>query len=155
MGIYKTLLATSLVILVLGSPTGSLAQMKPSIQSTDSQSSDIEAIWHILEVTQELMTYLDDVYKQFGGGYLLPGEAQKKINLMEHEYSKLVSPVPPDAAKLHDLTMTLMSRMEHYFVYFKKIFREHPEISAKIMQTRYEVSWEMDKLRSIYGYPNY
>ncbi|MDP8299452.1 MAG: hypothetical protein P9L88_06075 [Candidatus Tantalella remota] len=155
MDTFRSRIAAFLFVSIALAPAAVLAQGPPALQSADSQKTDIEAIWHILAVNQELMTYLDDVYKQFGDGYLLPGEAQKKINLMTHEYNKLVSPVPQDAQKLYKLTVKLMSRMEHYFIFFKKIFREHPDIAAKIIQARYEVSWEMEKLRSIYGYPTY
>lgn len=117
----------------------------------DQSDSNVEDIQYQLYTYDQLTSYLDDLFKEFSEGYMQPEIALKKVNVLKHEYNKLVEPVPEEAEKFHDLVNVLLSRIENYFIYWKRANRENPEINIKIAKTKFELANEEAKLRSMYG----
>jgi len=118
-----------------------------------SQTVDVsERVMYQLDLYYELNEYLDGVFREFSQGYLEPDPALKKIHVITHQYNKAVNPVPQETEKLHELTKQLLSRVENYFIQYKNNFREDPELNRKIMETRYQLSKEAERLQYTYGY---
>ena len=111
-----------------------------------------ERVKYQLELYYELNDYLDSVFSEFGQGYIEPDPALKKINVITHQYNIAVRPVPKETEKLHELTKKLLSRIENYFIHYKNNFRENPELNRKILEAKYELSREAERLQYTYGY---
>ena len=111
---------------------------------------DIEGIQHQLEIYNEVAGYLDEVFREFSEGYLGAGAALKKINVLKHEYDKIVKPVPEEAERLRRLVMDLLSQVENYFIYFKRANRENPDINIKVARARFAASMEAERLQYAY-----
>ncbi len=129
---------------VAGQPTSQLAGQ------TSINMSETGDIAHQLELYQQTTKYLDEIFQQFSEGYLFADPALKKVSVLKHEYEKQSQPVPPETQRLHELMKQLLSQVENYFIYHKKILRENPELNLKIAKTTYELSMEADKLQSMY-----
>ncbi|MEA3489967.1 MAG: hypothetical protein U9R44_06495 [Candidatus Omnitrophota bacterium] len=113
---------------------------------------EINQIYYQLDLYRELIEYLDEVFQDFSYGYLEPGPALKKINVITHQYNRTAGSVPEEAERMHELTKQLLSRVEYYFIFYKSNYRENPEINRKILETRYELAREAEKLLNMYGY---
>ena len=112
---------------------------------------DLDGIQYQLYIYGQLTQYLDDLFRKFSDGYMQPDEALKKVTLLGHEYNKLVEPVPKEAEKLHGLTNILLSRIENYFINWKRSNREDPEINVKIAETKFELLQESERLKYLYS----
>lgn len=142
-------LSALLLILLLFAGPASPAQMGQMGQ-VDTLELEKNEIMYQLKIYKDVTEYLDEVFRQFSDGYLDPPTAQHKINLLHHEYNKLVTPVPKAAQKLHDLVQQLLSRVENYFIYRERFFRESGELNYKIAKTKYELLQEADRLMFMY-----
>lgn len=111
---------------------------------------DIEGIQHQLKIYDEVTEYLDEVFQEFSDGYMDADTALKKINLLKHEYNKIVQPVPKEAENLHQLVKSLLSQVENYFIYYKKVNRENLDINIKVARAKFEASREAERLRFTY-----
>lgn len=111
---------------------------------------DMESVQHQLQLCDEVMEYLDEVFQSFSEGYLMADDALKKINLLIHKYNMMSEPLPPEAKDLNTLMKQLLSRIEYYFIHFKKSNRENPEINLQIAKTRFEIAQEMARLKFLY-----
>ena len=136
------------IMLVFSASAGAQTQAQTQPQSAEEE----ERIAYQLDLYTELAEYLDDVFREFSQGYLEPDPALKKIHVITHQYNIAVNPVPKEAEKLHELTKQLLSRVENYFIHYKSNFREDPELNRKILETKYELSREAERLHYMYGY---
>lgn len=139
-----------LVYIMLFFSACACAQSQP--QSQPQAAEEGERVAYQLDLYAELSEYLDDVFREFSQGYLEPDPALKKIHVITHQYNLAVNPVPKEAEKLHELTKQLLSRVENYFIHYKNNFREDPELNRKILETKYELSREAERLHYMYGY---
>lgn len=112
--------------------------------------TDANDILYQLDVYVQVSEYLDDVFREFSDGYVEADAALKRVNLLKHEYNKLVDPVPEEAEKLNQLVNKLLSRVENYFIYYKRANREDPEINIKMAQAKFELAQEAEKLQYMY-----
>lgn len=117
----------------------------------DIHEPDVEAIRYQLHITKDVNEYLDDLFQKFSEGYVSPDEALEKVGLLRHEYNKLVEPVPQEGKQLHVLLNRLLSRIEYYFIHYKRTDRENPEINLQIAKARFEFTQEEQRLRYLYG----
>lgn len=110
------------------------------------EEDNTNQIRYQIRLYSDATEYLDDIFREFNGGYINPDEALKRVNLMKHEYNKLVAPVPPEGQKLHELVNKLFSQVENYFIYFKRVYRENPEINLNVLKTKYYAAQEASRL---------
>ncbi|MBD3379729.1 MAG: hypothetical protein GF408_04625 [Candidatus Omnitrophica bacterium] len=116
----------------------------------DTLQMEKEEVMYQLKIYKDVTEYLDEMFRQFSAGHILPHEGLRKTNLLKHEYNKLVRPVPEKAQKLNDLVNQLLSRVENYFIYYERFFRESPEINLKIARSKFELAREADRLMMMY-----
>lgn len=133
---------TVTVLLIAFFATGLFAQTE----------GDRDRILYQLDLCKELTEYLDEIFQEFGDGYLDPEPALKKVNTIMHEYNKLARPVPPAAERLDQLTKALLSRVEYYFIYYKRSYRENPEINRQIYESKFELTREIERLEYMYAH---
>ena len=144
----KILLAAIFIVLIAfvsGAQTLTLGY-----EGVDMQEAHKEEILDQLYVYDEVSEYLADLFQRFSEGYVEPYEALDKVNLLMHEYAKKTQPVPPEAKRLNDLMKHLLSRIENYFITYKRAYRELPEMNRKLIQARMEVMQEAQRLRMEY-----
>lgn len=137
----------AIIILSLFACSSAYAVQLGQVDSYEVQKNEI---MYQLKIYKDVTEYLDEVFQQFSDGYLDPPTAQHKINLLHHEYNKLVDPVPAEAERLHFLVNQLLSRVENYFIYRERFFRESGELNLKIAQTKFELLKEADRLMFMY-----
>ncbi|MBD3426106.1 MAG: hypothetical protein GF409_02610 [Candidatus Omnitrophica bacterium] len=113
----------------------------------------MEAIRYQLHIVTDVNEYLDDLFLEFSEGYIHPDKALAKVNLLKHEYNKLVEPVPEEGIKLHELMNKLLARIEYYFIHYKRTDRENPQINLQIARARFDFNREEERLRYLYGTP--
>ena len=99
---------------------------------------------------KEVMEHLKGISEKFSDGYLLPDEALKKVTVLRHAYNTEAKPVPAEAKKLFDLVNQMFSRLENYYIYFKKSFRERADLNAKVAQSKFKASQEAERLEYTY-----
>lgn len=134
--------------MTLSTPARAQTVSQPISQSdTDWVQAEKDEILFQLKLYTEVTEHLDSIFRNFSDGYLSSDESLKKISLLRHEYNKLVDPHPDETSILKDLVNKLLSRIEYYFIYFKRVFRENPEINLKVAQTRFELAKEAERLR--------
>lgn len=124
-----------------------LAPMPAHPQDAAVSRSEIE---RHLGIYDEVTKHMDEIFSDFSLGLIEADSALKKINLLKHEYSKLIHPVPPETEELHKLTLVLLSRVENYFISFKRWDREDPSLNIKIAETRYELHKELVRIQYEY-----
>ncbi|MFC1548473.1 hypothetical protein ACFL5E_00780 [Candidatus Omnitrophota bacterium] len=134
-----------LLILLISPPAFTLVGAQPNIIEPD-----VEGIQYLLYISDDATEYLDDLFQKFSDGYVDPDKALEKVSLLRHEYNKLVNPVPKEGEKLHELMNRLLSRVEYYFIHYKRMDRENPLINFQIAQARYEYLQEEHRLRYLY-----
>ena len=103
-----------------------------------------------LVLYDEVNDYLDDLFQRFSEGYIEPDAALDKIMVLKHAYAKKAEPVPPEAERLYDLVKHLFSRIENYFIHYKRSYREHPLINLKLAQAKFKAAQEADMLHIKY-----
>ena len=109
-----------------------------------------EEVERHLSIYDEVTEQLDDIFSEFSLGNIEADPALKKTSLLSHEYTKLIRPVPPETKHLHELTLQLLSRIENYFISFKRWNREDPALNLKIAETRYELHKELIRIQYEY-----
>lgn len=118
----------------------------------DMQQAHKDEILNQLYVYDEVSEYLADLFQKFSEGYIEPREALDSVNLLMHEYSKKTRPVPPEAQKLNTLMKQMLSRIENYFITYKRAYRELPDMNRKLVESRIAVMQEAEKLRVEYAH---
>ena len=121
------------------------AQLAPS--SVDMEQAKKEEILFQLQLYSEVTEHLDTIFQKFSEGYVSSDESLSRTSLLRHEYNKLADPYPEEVEKLHELINVLLSRVENYFIYFKRTQRENPELNLKIAITKIELAGEVERLR--------
>jgi hypothetical protein len=111
---------------------------------------DVDGIRYQLQVSKDVNEYLDDLFLKFSEGYIDPDTALEKVGLLRHEYNKMVEPVPQESEMLHVLMNRMLSRIEYYFIHYKRLDRENPLINYQIAQARFEYLREEQRLRFLY-----
>ena len=109
-----------------------------------------EEIANQIFLYKEVMEHLKDISEKFSDGYLLPDEALKKVTVLRHAYNSEAKPVPNEAKKLVELVNQMFSRLENYYIYFKKSFRERSDLNAKIAESKFRASQEAERLEYTY-----
>ena len=102
-------------------------------------------------VYKDISEYLNDLFQRFSDGYVQPEKALEKVNLLKHEYTKLSQSVPPEAERLFDLLKQLLYHVENYFIHFKRVNMENPEINMEIAKINYALSAEAERLEGYYN----
>ncbi len=111
---------------------------------------DTDGMRYQLQVSKDVNEYLDDLFLKFSEGYIDPDTALEKVGLLRHEYNKMVEPVPYEGERLHALMNKMLSRIEYYFIHYKRADRENPLINYQIAQSRVECLREEQRLRLLY-----
>lgn len=116
------------------------------------EERDMQEIKYHLDIAAEVSDRVGDIFEKFRDGYMDADEAFKKVHNLRLEYDKMIMPVPEEARTLYGLMRILLSRIQNYFIYFKRADRENPEINLKIAETRYRLALEVYKLQLVYDH---
>ena len=108
--------------------------------------SDTEIMHYQLDVTQELSDYLSELFQSFSDGYLESEGALEKLSVYSNDYSLAISPPLDEGKKLYDLMKTLLSHAENYFIFYKRVNRENPDINHKIFMTKQKIARELVRI---------
>jgi len=109
-----------------------------------------EEMAYLLDIADRATEYLDELFEEFGQGEIEANTALERLSILVNEYDKSVEPVPPEAEKLDELMMILFSRVENYFIYYKRADRENPEINLKLAEARVDLTREARRLQFRY-----
>ncbi|KJJ84352.1 hypothetical protein OMAG_001815 [Candidatus Omnitrophus magneticus] len=122
------------------------------VYATEYSKTDRKIILYQIDISTETSYNIQDIFLQFNDSFLDYGSALERVNILINEYNKAmhVTIIPKDGQKLHDLMKDLLARVEKYFVYYKRMGRENPEINFEILDARNAVAREAARLTSMY-----
>lgn len=103
-----------------------------------------------LYLYREVMVHIKEISRQFSDGFVSPDEALRRITLLRHAYNNESEPVPSEAAQLSYYMNRMFSRLENYFIHFKRVYREDPYLNARVAETKFYVSREAERLEYMY-----
>jgi len=106
-------------------------------------------ILYQLDISAQVTDHLQKVFDEFNDSFMDYQPALERISVLKNEYSKAIDPVPEEGEKLHLLMVQLLSRVENFFLHYKKTGREDVELNIKIVKTKFEITREATKLRCL------
>lgn len=113
-----------------------------------------EAILYQVEISDKTIDGLQEIFDKFQDSFIDYGPALDRINVLINDYYKAIqsapSPIPEEGKKLHELMKKLMSRMEKYYVSYKRYGRKNTFISFQIYEVMADVAREKERLVFMY-----
>ncbi len=100
-----------------------------------------------LDISAQVTEHLQEIFDEFNNSFMDYQPALERISILKNEYGKAIDPVPEEGGILHDLMVQLLSRVENFFLHYKKTGREDVELNIKIVKTKFEIAKEATKLR--------
>ena len=138
---------TRTVVLLTLLASATLMAPESRARTMTEEEAERDEMLHQVDIYYQVTEYLDGLFKRFSEGYIAADPALKKVIYFRQEYEKLARPVPERAKPLYELTRELLAQVENYFINFKKINRENPEINFKIAGAKIKLLQEMDRLQ--------
>lgn len=102
-----------------------------------------------LDISAQVTEHLQKIFDKFNDSFMDYQPALERISILKNEYNKAIDPVPEEGEKLHQLMVQLLSRVENFFLHYKKTGREDVELNIKIVKTKFEITKEATKLRCL------
>ena len=99
---------------------------------------------------REVMQHIAEISESFSFGYNTPDEALKRVLVLRHAYNSKSEPLRPETMRFNDLMNKMFSRLENYFIRFKKVYREDPYLNSKIAETKFYAAQEAERLEYMY-----
>ena len=126
-----------------------------NLTTEDTHELDREVILYQVEISEFTLEQLHDIFDEFHHeSFLDYGTAIDRVNLLANSYynalQKSPAPIPEDGKKLEELMTKLLSRMEKYYVYYKKDGRENPYVNYQMREAMAHVEYEIERL--VYKY---
>ena len=137
----------SLILAMVFVPLYCSAQI---IEEQEEQERLIHAIRYQLKISDKTVEVTREIYDEFQNSFIDFIPALEKINVLINEYDKAMqlipAPLPKEGEKLHSIIQKLLSRMESYFLHYKKAGRQDPKLNFQILKALAEYTKESRRL---------
>ncbi|MDD5634315.1 MAG: hypothetical protein PHW46_03465 [Candidatus Omnitrophica bacterium] len=128
---------------------------QPAVQLDFNQTLSPEelnrrAIQYQIEISSKVADQLRLIFTDFNNSFIDYEPALKKMHLLTYEYERAMKEmpvaIPPDGQKLHQLTLSLLSKIEQYFVFYKMAGMGNPDVNIQITRVLYDITAEREML---------
>ena len=152
--IWYTNIMKKIVLMTMLAGFVASAGLAANISTIDTRELDRQVILYQVEISQFTLGELREIFDEFHESFLDYGTAIDRVNVLANSYynalQKTPAPIPPDGKKLEEMMTKLLSRMEKYYVYYKKDGRENPFVNYQMHEAMAHVSFEIERL--VYQY---